>query len=232
MKILALGDPHGKLPKNLDSIIKKNKIEVIVCVGEIPPVPLERHLSKKFQKIGFLYADKRYKEIVDKLCSYGLPLIVMKGNAYLTKRSNNFVRKLFSKYNNLYYRKTGKLTLHKTNFVLFDMVWETHYAPDNIFTKNHMRANNNREKKLNKLLKENKKAILLSHASPYGILDKAYNGKHVGSKILLKSIKRYQPELVLCGHIHEAQGEGKIGKTKIYNLGCCGNYKIIEIGKN
>jgi len=33
MKILAIGNPHGKLPKNLDSIIKKNKIEIIICVG-------------------------------------------------------------------------------------------------------------------------------------------------------------------------------------------------------
>ncbi|GAJ23460.1 unnamed protein product [marine sediment metagenome] len=38
MKILALGDPHGKLPKNLDSIIKKNNIEVIVCIGEVFPI--------------------------------------------------------------------------------------------------------------------------------------------------------------------------------------------------
>jgi Icc-related predicted phosphoesterase len=79
--------------------------------------------------------------------------------------------------------------------------------------------------------------ILLTHIPPYGFLDKVtskfapndWQGKHAGSKAILDYIKRYQPKLVLCGHIHEAKGKVKIGKTKIYNLGCCGDYEILEI---
>lgn len=64
---------------------------------------------------------------------------------------------------------------------------------------------------------------------PFKILDKINSGKHVGSKILIKLIKKYYPKIVLCGHIHEAKGERRVGKTRVINLGCCGDYKILEI---
>jgi Icc-related predicted phosphoesterase len=93
------------------------------------------------------------------------------------------------------------------------------------------------EPKTKKFIEKISKAdIILSHIPPYGILDQVHNkiapkswqGKHAGSKLILNYIKKYQPKLVLCGHIHEAKGQAKIGKTQIYNLGLCG-HKIIEI---
>ena len=41
-------------------------------------------------------------------------------------------------------------------------------------------------------------------------------------------IKKHQPKYVFCGHIHEAEGKAKIGKTEIYNLGVAG-HKIINL---
>jgi Icc-related predicted phosphoesterase len=78
--------------------------------------------------------------------------------------------------------------------------------------------------------------ILVCHQPPYGFLDqtnhpsapKEWKGKHAGSKVILNYIKEYQPKYVFCGHIHEAEGKIKIGKTEIYNLGIAG-HKIIEI---
>lgn len=78
--------------------------------------------------------------------------------------------------------------------------------------------------------------ILICHQPPYGILDKVnfpeapkyYQGKHAGSQVILEYIKKKHPRLVLCGHIHEGKGRKKIGKTEIFNLGCCGNYKIFN----
>lgn len=78
--------------------------------------------------------------------------------------------------------------------------------------------------------------ILVCHQPPYGYLDKTNNpsapkdwqGKHAGSKVILDYVKKEQPEYVFCGHIHEAEGAAKIGKTEVYNLGVCG-YKIIEL---
>ncbi len=79
--------------------------------------------------------------------------------------------------------------------------------------------------------------ILLCHQPPYGILDKVgfpgapkhWKGKHAGSKPILDYIKKKQPRYVLCGHIHEAEGMKKIGKTTVYNLGCSGSYQIIDL---
>ena len=78
--------------------------------------------------------------------------------------------------------------------------------------------------------------ILVCHQPPYGYLDKTNNplalkewqGKHAGSKVILDYIKKNQPKYVFCGHIHEAEGHVKIGKTEVYNLGVAG-HKIIDL---
>jgi len=70
--------------------------------------------------------------------------------------------------------------------------------------------------------------ILVSHAAAYGVLDGAYyewTGKtsHFGSKAILDTLKRVQPRVFICGHIHEGFGQhemkhdsGKI--TRCYNV--------------
>ena len=120
------------------------------------------------------------------------------------------------------------------------------YFVDTNWVQNFKPANYS--KRLNKSRKETVKArkilnnfknldILVCHQPPYGYLDKVspkYNppkswiGKHAGSKVILDYIKKYQPQYVFCGHIHEGEGRAKIGKTEIYNLGVAG-YKIINL---
>ena len=49
-----------------------------------------------------------------------------------------------------------------------------------------------------------------------------------GSKGVRKAIDKFHPDLLLCSHVHEAEGiEEKIGKTRVINVGKKG--KIIEI---
>ena len=67
-------------------------------------------------------------------------------------------------------------------------------------------------------------SIIVTHIPPYehGDLIKIYRGnpqRHVGSRKYLELIKTFQPSLVICGHIHEARGIYKIGKTTICNVG-------------
>ncbi|HID31752.1 MAG TPA: hypothetical protein EYP24_00030 [bacterium (Candidatus Stahlbacteria)] len=62
--------------------------------------------------------------------------------------------------------------------------------------------------------------VLISHPPPYGTLvDRTVGGSHVGSKAVRSFIEEYQPELAVCGHIHEAKGEDSIGRTRIINPG-------------
>ncbi|TRZ55012.1 hypothetical protein D4Q76_01280, partial [archaeon] len=44
-------------------------------------------------------------------------------------------------------------------------------------------------------------------------------GKHIGDKVLREKIEQYQPLLFIGGHMHEHQGQTKIGKTIVVNPG-------------
>lgn len=82
--------------------------------------------------------------------------------------------------------------------------------------------------------------IFLTHNCPYKTkLDiikskhavKSTRGKHYGSYLERKMIEQFQPNIVLCGHIHESSGTDKIKKSRIYNIGSSldGKFKILEI---
>ncbi|MBA7514175.1 3',5'-cyclic adenosine monophosphate phosphodiesterase CpdA [subsurface metagenome] len=62
--------------------------------------------------------------------------------------------------------------------------------------------------------------ILLSHSPPAKTkVDKTFIGLHVGSKAIRDFIASFKPDLVICGHIHEARGVDTIGKTLVINPG-------------
>jgi Icc-related predicted phosphoesterase len=63
------------------------------------------------------------------------------------------------------------------------------------------------------------KLILVSHVPPYGHCDLAYNGSNIGSKELLHLVKKYQPPLVIAGHVHENRTNSLEGSTEIWNVG-------------
>lgn len=70
------------------------------------------------------------------------------------------------------------------------------------------------------------KKILVSHMHARGT--KAEFSGFEGSKAIRKAVDEFEPDILIQGHIHEAEGiEEKIGKTKIINVGRKG--KIIEV---
>jgi Icc-related predicted phosphoesterase len=84
-------------------------------------------------------------------------------------------------------------------------------------------------------LSDPSKSIFNIHPPPYGTnIDMAPKLKkdlspmmrpggvqteHVGSKAVKEAIKKYQPMIGLHGHIHEAAGKDKVGKTHVINPG-------------
>jgi Icc-related predicted phosphoesterase len=72
--------------------------------------------------------------------------------------------------------------------------------------------------------------VLLTHAPPYGARDELPFG-HVGSKAIQRFLDRV--DLIICGHIHEAKGVEKVGKTVVVNPGeaCKGSCAVISIEK-
>jgi Icc-related predicted phosphoesterase len=75
--------------------------------------------------------------------------------------------------------------------------------------------------------------IVVVHQPPRGAQDTLYNGESSGSVSLRRFVEEYQPDLLLCGHIHEARGESFIGSTRIVNVGELrqGFAALIEIGE-
>jgi len=76
------------------------------------------------------------------------------------------------------------------------------------------------------------KLILVAHDPPFG--SKAADlpsGENVGNRSVLEFIRRVQPDICLTGHIHEAESEDFIGKTKVLNPGmlCMGGYVLIRL---
>lgn len=71
--------------------------------------------------------------------------------------------------------------------------------------------------------------VLIVHSPPLGLGDRISGGASVGSRAVLRAIERLQPDLVLCGHIHDSWGvTGTIGRSKVVNLGPTPNW--FEIG--
>lgn len=68
-------------------------------------------------------------------------------------------------------------------------------------------------------------AILVLHSPPRGHCDASADGTSFGSAALLRAIEEKQPQLAVCGHIHESWGcESRIGATPVHNLGPTGTW--------
>jgi len=81
-------------------------------------------------------------------------------------------------------------------------------------------------KKAHSGLKGIEKKVMLTHMHPAG--SKSEFSGFPGSSAIRDAIKKFKPDFLLHGHIHEAGGfEEKIGKTRVINVGKKG--KIIEV---
>jgi Icc-related predicted phosphoesterase len=75
--------------------------------------------------------------------------------------------------------------------------------------------------------------IFCPHSPPYDTAcDRLRDGRHVGSRALRDFVDREQPDLLLCGHIHEARGLDDVGRTRVVNPGpvASGHYALVEAG--
>lgn len=63
-------------------------------------------------------------------------------------------------------------------------------------------------------------AVLVTHSPPFGHVDVAGQGDHLGSRAVLEVVEHARPRLVVCGHIHGSwEEESTIGPTRIVNAG-------------
>ncbi|MAH47542.1 hypothetical protein CMI37_17105 [Candidatus Pacearchaeota archaeon] len=233
VKILAIGDPHGKLPKNLP---RKN-IDLILLAGDIGKSDLARKIYLINKLNGIEPSAKEevaaHKEIYDSTIKL-LKKLSQKNEVYLIMgnvgRSWSKLIQGIKKIKRVHVAKNSlrKLSGLRIGFLEYfaDSCWIKEFEEKD---KKRIRRARKETAKAKKVLARFGKSdvdILVCHQPPYGVLDKVgkkapkhWKGKHAGSKIILNYIKKHSPRYVICGHIHEAAGERKIGKTKVINLG-------------
>lgn len=75
--------------------------------------------------------------------------------------------------------------------------------------------------------------ILMVHTPPRGeVVDKLFSGNHVGSPGVRSLIERYQPAVVVTGHIHEGYGEEMIGRSHVLNPGSFADGGYVRIDES
>jgi Icc-related predicted phosphoesterase len=73
-----------------------------------------------------------------------------------------------------------------------------------------------------------KKKIMVTHVHPSQTKMERFTEFFPGSSGVRKALDKFHPDILLCSHVHEAEGiEEKVGNTRVVNVGKSG--KIIDI---
>jgi len=193
MRILGITDIHGR--KNFSADILKiiGEVDLLLIAGDIT---------------NFGGADDA-AEIIDEFKQLNGKILAVPGNCDTTGVN----QKLIDSGVNLH-GETKKI-----NDIVFFGIGGCSRTP---FNTPQEYSESDMEKLLEGFQKEKDAAfhIMVTHSPPAKTkVDRTFTGLHVGSNSIRKFIEKYQPDLVLCGHIHEAVGVDKIEETIIINPG-------------
>lgn len=250
IKILAIGDFHGKLPKKL--IKEAKKADFILSTGdfggsdELLKIIFKYFYEDWWEKVGNKKAKKLIledynsgKKIINKLNNLKKQVYTVHGNWDFEKikhkeRTAGLKIKRYSelmkKMKNLHFFRKRVVDVEGLKVYFFGgMVTASVYLKEKIFDKKKINKFKKQHEKLRRqLFKKGRKGIdiFLSHYPPYGYFDvvkykgeNPMNGKHIGFKPYTEFIRKFQPRVFICGHMHEYQGMKKLGKTLIISTG-------------
>ena len=200
LRILAAGDIHGDvdLAKKLAEKAKKEHVDLVVLCGDLT------------------YADQSTDNLIKPFKKLHEKVLLIPGN-HEPVATADFLAELYEVKNihgySVKYKDVGIFGAGGANIGLFQLD----------------------EKEIYDLLKKGfdkikylKKRIMVTHVHPSESKIEKFTKIFPGSSGVKKAIDSLQPDLLLCSHVHEAEGiEERIGKTKVINVGRRG--KIIEI---
>ena len=200
VKILAISDVHGEDNENLYSYLNNNDVDLVLILGDIT----------NFGPLDFA------KTFINKVSDCGVEVIAIPGNCDPNGICNTIEEVAFCLHNNvLAYDEVILFGFGGSNPTPFDTPGE---MDDNQIYKQVHELLANYDYVQNS--EKSKVKILVTHAPPFNCdADRIENGEHVGSQGILKSIQEFEPQINLCGHIHEAKSLSKIGKTDVANPG-------------
>ena len=256
VKFLVIGDPHGseKLTR-----LDLRGYDAAIITGDMGRSDVMRNMawgkvkpSKRAVKQSYMEYSTTALPVFKHISKGGFPVFCVKGNADLSDSDIRGLNKemkagipLFEagvkKMKNVIFLEHAAAKFKGVTIAGVGHFMETRWVSefsDGSLEKMLMAAI---DEEVAKLFFQNvgKVDIMLSHQPPYGVLDtvkekhvpKGWRGRHAGSVQLLDYIKKYQPKYVICGHIHEAKGVKRVGKTTAINAGCCGAWQTLIIRK-
>jgi len=216
MKILSAGDLHGDsgiARKLADKAVKENVDLVILCGdlthGEEKTDNLIGPFVKQGKRVLLIPGNHESVATADFLAKvygvknihgYGIKLFDPQDHKESGKNSKD------KKYVGLFGCSGVNLGIHQiTDKEAYDLLMKGHHYVQDANVK-----------------------IMVSHVHPSGTKMEKFTQFFEGSKAIRRAIDKLQPDIMLCSHVHEAEGlEEKIGKTRVINVGAKG--KIFEI---
>jgi hypothetical protein len=193
MKIMALADIHSRLDYPRSVIEELRAVDLVIIAGDIT---------------NFGDHDEA-KRVIEGISRHNANVLAVPGNC-----DRSGVARALNDYG---------MNLHATGRIVNDVTLmgvggcnKTPFHTPTEYTEKEM------ERLLGEFRRrpEMSKYILVTHAPPHKTkLDRMFIGFHVGSKAIRGFIEHFEPDLVICGHIHEAQGVDRIGKTVVLNPG-------------
>ena len=208
MKILALTDIHSAY-KIAEEIIKKETPDICIIGGDLTNVGTVREAEK---------AVLNYQQLCHRL-------FCLAGNMDLLQHDDLYAHMGIS------LNAHGEIIEHIGFFGVSSAPISPLHTPYEITEEEISR----RIHQGYKHVKHAEKKILISHSPPYGTkVDITHSGIHVGSTAVRDFIEDHQPDVVICGHIHEGRGQDTIENTRIVNCGTAkqGHYVVLNIEGN
>jgi len=200
MKILAFGDLHGDigLAKKLAEKAEKENVDLVVICGDIT------------------YAEHSTENLIGPFIKKKKKVVLIPGN-HETVATADFLAELYGATNlhgySIKCKDVGLFGAGGANIGLFQL------KEDEIYKL---------LKKGFEKIKDSKKKIMVTHVHPSETIMEKFTGFFKGSSGVRRAVERFKPDILLCSHVHEAEGlEEKIGSTRVINVGRQG--KIINI---
>ena len=200
MKILAASDIHGdmNLVRNLAKKAEKENVDLVILCGDLT------------------YGDNPPPGLIKSFTDKGKKVMLVPGN-HDTSATIDFLSRLYNAINLHGYA-------YKMDDIGFFGFGSASLGPfpvseDQIYSK--LKSNFRK-------IKDARKKVMITHAHPSGSVMENFSQFISGSDAVRQAIDSFKPDILLCGHVHEASGiEEKIGKTLVINAGKYG--RIIEL---
>ena len=200
MKILAAGDLHGdtKRAQELADRAEKENVDYVVLCGDLT------------------FAERSTEGIIGPFVKKGKKVIFVPGN-HETFATADFLAELYGAKN-----LHGYSVKTKDQIGLFGCgganIGLSQLSENEIFDTLKKGFEN---------IKGLTKTIMVTHVHPSETKMDLFT-QLPGSKGVTQAIKTFKPNILLCSHVHEAEGiEEMIGNTRVINVGKKG--KIIEL---